>query len=203
MMDWVTEWVAAGGYVGVFVLMFLENLIPPLPSEVIMPLAGFVAARGELSLAGVVIAGLAGAMLGNVFWYELARMVGLARILPFVERYGRWLGLTVEDLERAERTLKRRGPAFIAIGRLLPGIRTMISVPAGVIHIPRTVFYLWTGIGSAIWVGGLALVGYWLEEHHHQVEEWLAPFGVVMGVLIAAGCGLHVWRALRRAKQAG
>lgn len=203
MIDWISEWVAAGGHVGVFVLMFLENIIPPLPSEVIMPLAGFVAARGELSLPGVIAAGIAGAMLGNVVWYEGARLVGMARIVPLVERYGRWVGLSVDDLYRAESTLKRRGRSFIGFGRLMPGIRTMISVPAGVVHIPRSVFYLWTFVGSAAWVSGLALAGYWLEEHYQRVGAWLEPVGLAIIVIATAYGGLHFARRLQRSRRQG
>lgn len=199
MMDWVIGWVAAGGYPAIAVLMFLENLVPPIPSEVIMPLAGFTAARGSLSLAGVVLAGVIGTVLGNAVWYEIARGIGIARIRPFVERHGRWLALGTAELDRAERTLRRYGPVAIAFGRLLPGIRTLISVPAGVFLIERKVFYVWTTVGTVAWVGFLAVAGYGLEEHYHRVEGWLEPLGLVVASLALLAYGAHLVLYWRRA----
>lgn len=202
MMDWVTGWVAAGGYPAVFALMFLENLFPPIPSEVIMPLAGFTAARGSLSLPGVVLAGVAGTVLGNAVWYEIARSIGIERIRPFVERHGRWLAIGTEELDRAERTLKRYGPVAIAFGRLLPGIRTLISVPAGVFLIERKVFYVWTTVGTVAWVGLLAVAGYVLQEHYHRVEGWLEPLGLVVVSVALLAYVVHLVFYVRRSRRA-
>ncbi len=200
MIEWVTGWVVAGGHLGVFALMFLENLIPPVPSEVIMPLAGFAAARGQLSFIGIIVVGVLGTVLGNAVWYELARRIGAERIRPLVERYGRWFAITGEDMDRAERTLKRYGPVALGFGRMLPGIRTFISVPAGMFLIPRKVFYLWTTIGSTPWVALLAIAGYVLEEHYHRVEGWIEPLGIlVVGGIVAAYCA-HLVHAFRRAR---
>jgi membrane protein DedA with SNARE-associated domain len=190
MIEWVTGLVQAGGYPGVLGLMFLENLFPPIPSEVIMPLAGFVVARGELSFIGVIIAGMLGTLLGNAFWYELARAVGSQRILPLFARYGRWFAVDDKDFQKAEDTLKRHGPVALFFGRMLPGIRTVISIPAGFAHIPRHVFYLWTALGSLIWIGVLTTAGYFLEEQYEQIAGWLEPLSyVVVGGIVAA----YVW----------
>ena len=201
MIEWVTGLIEAGSYTGVFLLMFLENLFPPIPSEVIMPLAGFVAAQGRLSFAGVVAAGVVGTVVGNAVWYELARAIGAARIRPLVERFGRWFAVTGEDMDRAERTLKRYGPVAICFGRLLPGIRTIISIPAGVFLIPRKVFYVWTAVGTTVWVGFLASAGYVLEDHYHRVEGWIEPLGLVVVGAILAAYAAHLVYAFRRARQ--
>lgn len=203
MIEWVTGWVAAGGYLGVLALMFLENLFPPIPSEVIMPLAGFVAAQGRLSFAGVILAGVIGTVVGNAFWYELSRLIGAARIRPLVERYGRWFAVSGEDMDRAERTLKRYGPVAICFGRLLPGIRTVISIPAGIFLIPRKVFYLWTTVGTTVWVGLLAFAGYLLQEHYLLVEGWIEPLGIAVVAGIVLAYVAHLVYAWRRAKQRG
>jgi membrane protein DedA with SNARE-associated domain len=193
MIEWVTGVVAAGGWPGVLALMFLENLFPPIPSEVIMPLAGFAAARGQMSLVAALIAGIIGTLLGNVFWYELSRMIGADRIRPMVGRYGRWFAVGEDDLRKAEATLQKYGPVALSFGRLLPGIRTVISIPAGLIHIPRHVFYLWTALGSGVWITFLTLAGYYMEDRYDQIEVWLEPLAyVVVGGFIATYLW-HIW----------
>ncbi len=190
MIEWVTGVVAAGGWPGVMALMFLENLFPPIPSEVIMPLAGFAAARGQMSFTLAVIAGIVGTLAGNAVWFELARAIGAARIRPLFARYGRWFAVDDKDFDKAENTLKKHGPVALFFGRLLPGIRTVISIPAGLIHIPRHVFYLWTALGSLIWITLLCSAGYWLEDRYDQIEGWLEPLSyVVVGGIVAA----YVW----------
>jgi len=179
MMDWVTDLVARGGLAGVFLLMLAENLFPPIPSELIMPLAGFSAARGQLSLVGVIVAGVAGTLAGNVFWFELARWFGAARTIGLAVRFGGWLGITEADLEKAQAALRRHGPWAVFLGRMMPGIRTVISIPAGLIEMPRLAFYGLTTLGSTLWVGGLAVVGYLLEERFSAVEAYIGPFSKV------------------------
>jgi len=193
MIEWVTGVVAAGGWPGVLVLMFLENLFPPIPSEVIMPLAGFAAARGQMSLVLAVLAGIAGTLLGNAFWYELSRGVGSRRIRPLFARYGRWFAVDDKDFDKAEQVLRKYGPVALFFGRLLPGVRTVISIPAGLAHIPRHVFYLWTALGSAVWISFLAGAGYLLKDHYDRVEGWLEPLSYVVVAAIIGTYAWHIW----------
>ena len=109
MADWVIRLIDATGYVGVFFLMFLETVFPPIPSEVIMPIAGMRAAHGPMTLRGVIASGTAGAMFGNLFWYLAARVIGIERFKPFIDRYGRWLTMDWYDVEKAERLFGRFG----------------------------------------------------------------------------------------------
>lgn len=202
MIDWATGLIAAGGPSGVFLLMVLENLFPPIPSEVVMPLAGFAAARGHMSLPMVLLAGIAGSLCGNAVWFELARAYGAARMRRLVERFGRYVGLGPAVLERAESALRRNGPVAVCLSRMMPGLRTAISVPAGLVELPRRVFYVWTLIGTSVWTGGLALAGFALEDRFHLVERWAGPIGMAM---MLAVFGILTWRvvlARRRAKQA-
>lgn len=194
MIEWVTGVLGSGGLPGVFALMFLENLFPPIPSEVIMPLAGFAAARGDMSLAGAVLAGVAGTLVGNAVWYEVARAIGSRRIRGLVGRYGRWFAVDLEDFDKGEAVLRRHGPVALFFGRLLPTIRTVISIPAGLAMIPRPVFYLWTGLGSTIWIGLLATAGWLLEEQYTRVSDWIEPFGYVV---LAAILGAYLWHLAR------
>lgn len=200
MMDIVTSWVAGGGLLGVFALMFLENLFPPIPSEVIMPLAGFAAARGQMSLAGALVAGILGTVVGNAVWFEAARAFGAERTKRLVTRYGRWLGISRADLDQAEASLRRFGPVAVCIGRCMPGIRTLISVPAGLIEMPRPVFYFWTTLGTTLWVGLLTLAGYVLEDRYTAIEGYIDPLSKPLLGLAGLVVLWWVWRTWRKAR---
>lgn len=201
MFEWVTSMVAAGGLAGVFALMVLENLFPPVPSELIMAAAGFAAARGEMSLIGLIAFAVAGTVAGNVVWYELGRWLGVERFRPLVARYGKWFAVEEEDLDRATGMLRRWGPVAICFGRMFPGVRTLISVPAGMVLIPRPVFYVWTSLGSAIWLTFLALAGYFLEDNYEHVKDWIEPLAwVVIGIAVG-GYAAHLAYAFRRARR--
>ncbi len=197
MMEWASGLVVSAGLAGVFLLMVAENLFPPIPSEVIMPLAGFAAARGQLSLGSVIAAGISGSLLGNAFWYEVARAFGAERMRRLADRYGRYVGLTRETLLRAEVALRRNGAAAVCLARMMPGIRTGISVPAGLIHLPRPVFYGFTALGTGIWTGGLAWAGYALEDRFYLIEDWAGTIGIGLMVLVFSVIALRILRARR------
>lgn len=197
MIEWAAGLVASGGLVGVFLLMVAENLFPPMPSELIMPLAGFAAARGQMPIAGVVAAGIAGSLAGNAFWFELARAYGTLRMRKVVDRFGRYVGLSRETVLKAEAALRRNGPAAVCLARMMPGIRTGISVPAGLVELPRPVFYGWTALGTGLWTGGLALAGYALEDQFHLVEAWAGPIGLGVMLVVFGAIGWQLWKARR------
>ncbi|MBC9178245.1 DedA family protein [Pseudoroseomonas ludipueritiae] len=199
MIEWVTGVVESAGLPGVFALMFLENLFPPIPSELIMPLAGFVAAEGKMSLVLAIIFGTAGSVLGNGVWYEVARRIGSTRIRRLVGRYGRWLAVSTEDLDKAEDKLRRHGPVALFFGRLLPAVRTLISIPAGLAGIPRAVFYLWTLVGSALWVTVLTVAGYLLRDQYKKVEGAIEPLSYVV---LAGLVGAYLWHVVRARRRA-
>jgi membrane protein DedA with SNARE-associated domain len=199
MIEWVTGVVGSAGLPGVFALMFLENLFPPIPSELIMPLAGFVAAEGRMSLVLAIICGTAGSVVGNGVWYEVARRIGSTRIRRLVERYGRWLAVSTEDLDKAEDKLRRHGPVALFFGRLLPAVRTLISIPAGLAGIPRPVFYLWTLVGSALWVTVLTVAGYLLRDQYKKVEGAIEPLSYVV---LAGLIGAYLWHVVRARRRA-
>jgi membrane protein DedA with SNARE-associated domain len=125
-----------------------------------------------------------------VFWYELSRWIGADRVRPLVGRYGRWFAVGEDDLRKAEATLAKYGPFALSFGRLLPGIRTVISIPAGLIRIPRGLFYLYTTLGSAVWITFLISAGYYLEDHYDRLESWLEPMSYVV---LAGIIGTYVW----------
>ncbi len=136
MFDWITGIVDRTGYLGVALLMFAENLFPPVPSELIMPLAGFAAARGDLSLPLVLAAGVAGSLAGALFWYWIGRKVGADRLKRWAGRHGRWLTLSPGDVDEADAWFDRHGVKAVLLGRLIPAVRTLVSVPAGLAAMP-------------------------------------------------------------------
>ncbi|MGZ3215052.1 DedA family protein [Paracoccus sp. T5] len=194
MFDWITGLLQGGGALAIAALMLLENVFPPIPSELIMPLAGFNAARGGTSLWLAVLAGGIGSTLGAWFWFALARAYGPDRLRRLVERHGRWLTLTPSELERAQGWFARHGAAAVFFGRFLPTIRTLISVPAGLARMPTGHFLAYTALGSFIWSGGLALAGYWLEGGYEAVSTWINPVSTAVVVGIVA---FYVWRVIR------
>jgi membrane protein DedA with SNARE-associated domain len=179
----------------------LENLFPPIPSELIMPLGGFYVQQGQLQLVPVVLAGLLGTVLGALPWYGIGRLVNEERIELWLSRYGGWIGIRPEELGRSRKWFGRYGTALVFWGRLVPGIRTLISVPAGIEMMPMTPFLLWTTAGSLIWTVLLTVAGMVMGEGYSNVELWIDPVskGVKVILVIAVLCGatwlgLRIWR---------
>lgn len=186
------------GYVAIFATMFLENLFPPIPSEMIMPLGGFYVQQGKLALLPVVIAGLGGTVLGALPWYGLGRLINEKRLEQWFERHGRWIGISANDLKRSRIWFNRYGTALVFWGRLVPGVRTLISVPAGMELMPFTPFLLWTTGGSLIWVLILTLSGLALGSGYDNVELWLEPVAkAVKIILVIAALAFGSWFGLR------
>jgi membrane protein DedA with SNARE-associated domain len=194
MSDWIGELIARGGYWGVMLLMFVETIFPPIPSEVIMPLAGMEAARGQMNLPGVIAAGTAGAMLGNTAWYFLARSLGTERLRPFVARWGRWLTVSWKDLQRADKWFDRKGWLFILFGRMVPTIRSVVSIPAGIFEMPLRTFLIASTIGSLGWTTLLALLGQELGHNYKAVATYMGPVSTGILVLIF---GYYLYRVIR------
>ena len=193
MNDWVIRLIDQSGYLGVGFLMFLETVFPPIPSEVIMPVAGMAAARGQMGFAGVVASGTAGAMLGNIFWYLAARALGVIRFRPFIARYGRWLTMNWSDVERADRWFVAHGTAFVFFGRLIPTIRSLVSVPAGLLHMRFKTFFIASTLGTGLWTAILAGAGYQVQQNVSGVAESIGPISnAVIVILVVA----YVWRLI-------
>lgn len=187
MFDWAIGLIESSGYWGIALLMFLENLFPPIPSELIMPSAGYQAGQGELSLAGVIAAGTAGSLLGAVFWYLVGRVAGENRLKRWTRRHGRWLTLTPEDIDRADDWFDRYNVWAVSLGRLLPTIRTLISIPAGLFEMRFGPFLLCSGLGTALWSAALAAAGHALGENYHAVSDYLNPVAnVIVGAVVLA-----------------
>lgn len=194
MADWVIRFIEQQGYFGIALLMLAENVFPPLPSELIMPFAAFQAAKGQLHWMGVIVTGSVGSLAGTLPWYFAGRILGLERVLKFADRHGRWLTLSRQDVERAEDWFTRRGSIVLVLGRLVPALRTVISLPAGVSRLPFWRFCLWTAAGSLIWCSALTAAGYLLESRYERIASLMGP--VSTGILVAL-LGWYVWRVIR------
>lgn len=190
MFDWITAVLETTGLLGVAFLMFAENVFPPIPSELIMPLAGFNAARGVSSLWGVIAAGTAGSVAGLSIWYWLAASFGLERLKVLSERMGRFFMMDAEDLDGACRWFDRHGRVAVLFGRLLPTVRTLISVPAGLAAMPFWLFLIYSTIGTFLWTTLLTLAGYMLESQYARIEGWINP---VSTLVIVGAVVLYVW----------
>lgn len=193
MQDWVIRLIDWGGYAGIFLLSLIETIIIPLPSELILPLAGMRAANGPLGLAGVILASTAGSMTGNMIWYLAARSIGLDRLHRFVDRHGRWLAIRWKDVERVRHLFARFGLAIVFAGRLLPGIRTFVSIPAGLVRMPPLPFLLWSTVGTALFAAAFAGAGYAAGTQLRWIEQIAGPASsaAVAGIVL-----LYLWRQL-------
>lgn len=194
MEDWIIRLVEWGHYWGVALLMLLETVFPPIPSEIIMTVAGVSSARGNMNLAGTIAAGTAGAMLGNWIWYWVAIKFGEARMHIFIDRYSRWLTLDWDEVERGQSLFRKHGSIIVLVARMLPTLRSLISIPAGLFGMTFRRFMIFSTIGTAGWTAALACAGYFLGSQFDDVEKWLGP----VSTLVIAGIVLtYVWRLLR------
>lgn len=191
MFEFIVNIVQQGSYAGVFLLMALENLFPPIPSELIMPLAGFSAARGDMNVVLVVLAGTLGSVIGALPWYYAGKRFGLERIKRLASRHGRWMTVSPDDVDTAMHRFERHGRAVVFFGRLIPAIRTLISVPAGINRMRMAPFLAFSIAGSLLWTGVLTAAGFILNSQYERVAEYLDP--VSKGVLILI-VGIYVYR---------
>ena len=182
MIDYLIEFVATHGALAIAALMALESIFPPIPSEMIMPLAGYNAARGELSLFAVLFAGTAGSLVGALPWYFAGRQLGKQRLKAFADRHGRWLTLNGKEIDLAVDRFERHGRKAVLLGRMVPAIRTFISIPAGLVNMRFTTFLAFSAIGSLAWNAVLTAAGYLLEDKYAQVGHYVDP--IAKGVLV-------------------
>jgi len=198
MSDWVVRLIEQSGYLGVAFLMFLETIFPPIPSEVIMPVAGVAAGQGKMNFAAVVACGTAGAMLGNITWYLAARALGIDRLHPFIDKYGHWLTITWPEVKRAENWFRDHGTFFVFVGRMLPTVRSLVSVPAGLLKMRFKTFFIASTIGTAGWTALLAGAGFKLGENYHDIDDVIGPASNAILALLAMTYLWRVWTHRRR-----
>ena len=200
MADWVQGLMDSMGYLGILLLMILENLFPPIPSELIMPSAGFAAARGEMSLPIVILMGVLGSVIGTLPLYYIGRAFGEERLVAWADKYGKWLTLSGKDIRKADDWFDRHGTKAVLFGRMVPGIRSLLSLPAGMSEMPMPKFLIYSAIGSGLWATALAYAGYVLGENYDRVEQYISPVSkIVLAMLVVAAV---VWFLRRKRAQA-
>ena len=196
MTQWVFAIVDRLGEIGIGLLIFLENVVPPVPSEVILPLAGFRARTGALNVWLAWPAATAGSVLGAIVLYGLGAWLGYDRLHALAGK--RWFFLTSQkDLDRGQRIFGRHGGKVVLLGRCVPVIRSLVSIPAGIVRMPLPRFLLLTAIGSGVWNALFIGLGWYLGDHWDRVQTWLGPVtSVVLGLALV---GL-VWLAVRKVR---
>lgn len=196
IVHWIVDTVGHWGYAGIVILMFLESSFFPFPSEVVVPPAGYLASQGEMSLSLVIGAGILGSLLGACFNYWLAVKWGR----PLFERYGRYVLVSAKSLDKAEEFFARHGHISTFVGRLLPGIRQYISLPAGLARMNLPLFAFFTCLGAGIWVVILALVGYLIGQNQELVGQYLHQILIVVLIACLLLVGIYVWYQQKRAR---
>jgi membrane protein DedA with SNARE-associated domain len=185
-----TDVVEKLGYIGVALLVAIENLFPPIPSEIVLGFAGYTASMGDYSVVGMIIAATIGSLLGASILYGLSAAVGPLRLRAILIRYGKWIGVGEQDLDRSEAWFDRRSRSAVLLCRCIPLLRSVISIPAGFRRMPFGVFMLYTVIGSLVWNTGLITAGYLLADQWERVLDFTEPFQnfvvLAIGVLIVA-----------------
>ncbi len=199
MVEWITNTMNSLGYLGIGLLMFLENIFPPIPSELIMPLAGFTVAQGKLNFGMVILAGVLGTVLGTLPWYYAGKILGEQRLKSWADRYGRWLTISSKDIDRADRWFDKHADKAVFFCRLVPGIRTLISLPAGISGMHLVPFLLYSTLGTLLWVSLLTYTGYVLGDNYELVEKYLAPVSKI--VLITLVIGFIIWLVRRNMRR--
>lgn len=196
MIDAISQAIAQLGYVGIFLIMFIETIFPPIPSELVLPFAGYAAFRGELSVIGVVTAGTMGSLSGAAVFYMLGRSLKEHKLRSLIARHGKWLGLKEKDVAKSQKWFEKHGLVAVFFARLLPGMRSLISVPAGLHRIKPLPFFLLSLLGSAAWTLILVLGGYVLGDQYELIAEQVKPLSyVVLGVLVFS-IVYFLWRRL-------
>jgi membrane protein DedA with SNARE-associated domain len=188
IIDFIVQTVSSLGYGGIFIMMFLESSFFPFPSEVVMIPAGYLAYKGEMNIYLVVLFGIAGSLAGAIFNYFLAVKLGRA----FVLRFGKYFFFKEETLIKMEKFFKKHGPISTFSGRLIPGVRQYISLPAGLARMNLIQFSIYTSLGAGIWVIILALLGYFIGGNQELIDEWLKTILIIIGISLVVLVLLYI-----------
>lgn len=194
--EWATDIIDRLGYPGVGGLVALENVVPPIPSEVILPLAGFQADQGDFNLLLLIVVATVGSIVGATVLYAVGAVLGEQRIRRLVGRFGRYVLVTVDDIDKATGWFQRHGRSAVFFGRLVPVVRSLVSIPAGVDKMPLGSFLIYTAVGSAIWNTVLIVAGYLLGTQYDRVEGFVKVFQYVVIAAVLAAAAYFVYRRL-------
>ncbi|MBU1666788.1 DedA family protein [bacterium] len=197
IVNFIVQWVSQFGYMGIFIMMFLESTFFPFPSEVAMIPAGYLAAKGEMNMVAAIVVGTGGSLMGALFNYFLARKYGRKGIL----RFGKYFFFTESKLEKMEAFFVNHGSFSTFVSRLIPGVRQLVSLPAGLSKMPIGKFSLHTTLGAGIWVIVLVLLGYFIGANEALIKEYLHQIVIVTLGLIAVASMVYVYMYKKKQKQ--
>ncbi len=195
---WITSVIETSGYLGIALLIFLENIFPPIPSELVLPLTGFLVSEGRFSFTLVMIATVVGSVLSSLVWWGVGKLVGRERVYQLVGRYGKWLLVRTSDVENAEKFLAKHGGKAVFFGRFVPGIRSVISLPAGLADMPVLAFAVLTALGSGLYNALLVGVGILLRGNWREILGYLDAFEYVVYAVIALPA---LWFVINRLRE--
>jgi len=200
MQDWILDIVRTLGEFGIGLLMLAESVVFPIPSEYVMPLAGYLSAQGAMNFWGALLAGTIGSILGALGWYYAGFGISERRMRALVHRYGIWLALQEDDVDLAMQFFKRHGKMGVFLGRLIPVVRVLISIPAGMARMPLRTFLWYSGLGSLLWNLLLATLGRGLGRYLPQIQDYLGmiTWAVVLGAVVVYA--MRVARLVKRRK---
>lgn len=195
MEQWITDFMTHYGYIGIFILVFLEYVIHPFPSEIILTFAGFMTSQSELNIIIVCLLTILGAVLGALVLYSIGALIGEERLYKFIHKRGKYIGIKTQDLDKTIQWLDKYGHWAIFLGRFIPIVRTLISLPAGITKMNLPVFILLTAIGTGMWNIFLIMLGKMLGNHWHQILIYVGMYSKVLIVIIAIAVlyVLYLW----------
>lgn len=174
MIEWITGLIERFEYLGIFLLMLLENIFPPIPSEIILPLSGFSVSRGQLDPALVLLAASLGSLAGAIFWYWVGKWFSEDKLARFIEHHGRWLAISPNDYRKTFNFFHKHSGKAVFLGRMIPAFRTLISIPAGLVNMPFGRFLFFSTLGTVLWSGLLIYAGYALEDKYQTVASYVS-----------------------------
>ncbi|OTG92037.1 DedA family protein [Acinetobacter sp. ANC 3813] len=195
LTEWIISVMEQLGYLGIALLMFLDNVFPPIPSEIIMPSAGYTASQGQLLLIGVIIAGCIGSLAAAAVLYWVGRQFSHAAIFRFVDRYGKYLFIKSADVEKSLAWFEHYGHRIVFVGRMVPAVRSLISIPAGMSRMPFWKFMFYSSLGTIIWTTFLAYVGFYFGENQAMMHQIFSQVGYVIMAIVVV---IILWILYRR-----
>lgn len=194
LLEWITSVLESTGYLGLVILIALENIFPPIPSEIILPLTGFLIEQGKMNFIGALLASTTGSIIGALFLYFLSSKLGEHRVYKVADSYGKYLGLSKDDIQKSFIWFRKHGGKLILFGRVIPTIRSVISIPAGLAGMSMQKFILYTALGSAIWNAILILIGWALGEQWQQIYRHTKALENAVWIATAFGIGWLIWK---------
>tara|TARA_B100000686_G_scaffold285939_1_gene310384 strand:- start:171 stop:779 length:609 start_codon:yes stop_codon:yes gene_type:complete len=194
MVSWIEQMISQFGYFAIYLLMIIENVFPPIPSEIILPLTGVLSADGTLSSVAAILVASAGAMTGAVFWYWVGSRFDEKRLEHFVHHHGRWVGLTPPEYKKITGFFKRHQSTAVFLAHLIPGFRSFISIPAGLFKMGKMKFFISSILGITVWNTFLHGLGYYFQDSYETVSETvdMVANGII-GVLVL----VYIYKVIR------